>query len=213
MDYERLSRQDLSKILRCNPPDTPHYQKALEEQKCRNRFWTLVISFAAVVLPVVTWLPFARSSTFLRQVEQESWRRLNKRNQEFENYKNDFRQFAQSSRARRSRNAEDTTDAQLMVVADQIVVHLEYTEAMAEIYLRVSAKKDRLAIWPLVAEQIGVTKKRLDQQMEVINALITELRTPAVVAEGTRMRDGLRGLEQDLDGMVNEIQSAEAALQ
>jgi hypothetical protein len=46
----------------------------------------------------------------------------------------------------------------------------------------------------------------------VANALITELRTPAVITEAMRMRDELRRVEQDLDGAIKEIEAAEAKL-
>jgi hypothetical protein len=212
MGYERLGRHDLKKILRCNPPDVPHYQKALEEGKRRSQTSMLVVSCTAIGLTVIAWLPFGRAKTLAPQVKQENWQRVLSTNQQFENYKNDFRQFAQSSHAKRSRNAEDLTDIQLMVVADQIVVHLEYVQTIVAIYLKASSKQDRLAIWPLITDQIDFTRKRLDQQVGVANALITELRTPAVVTEAMRMRDDLRRVEQDLDGAMKEIETAEARL-
>jgi len=210
MDYEKLSRRDLNKILRCNRPDFPHYQKALEERKRRYQFWMLIVSCGALLLTVIS--SFGRANTVAPQAKQESWQRLNTRNQQFENYKNDFRQFGQTSHAQRSGNAEDYTEMQLMVVADQIIVHLEYVETSVEIYLKVSSKQDRLAIWPLITEQMDTTRKRLNQQVEVTNALITELRTPAVVSEAIRMRDDLRKVEEDLEGARKEIEAAEAKL-
>lgn len=212
VDYEKLSRRDLNKILMCNPPDVPHYQKAIEEQKRRNQFWRLIISCAALLLTVISSSSLGRDNPFALQVKQESWRRLNTRSQQFENYKNDFRQFGQSPHARRSRDAEDLTDVQLMVIADQVVVHLEYMETILEVYLKVGTKKDRLAIWPLVIDQVSTTRNRLDQQVEVINALIAGVRTPAVITEAMHMRDDLRGVGQDLDGAVKEIEAAEANL-
>ena len=123
MDYEKLDRRDLSKILRCNPPDVPHYQKALEERKRRDQFWMLIVSCAAIRLTVMS--SFGRAKTFAPQVKQESWQRVLSTNQPFENYRNDFIQFGQSPQAKHSRNTEDLTDVQLVSVADQTVSHLE----------------------------------------------------------------------------------------
>jgi hypothetical protein len=212
MNYERLRRRDLKNILQSNPPDVPHYQKAVEERKRRDRFWTLILSCAAIFLTVISLSSSGRGDTVVPQIKQESWQRLGTRNQQFENYKNDFRQFGQSSHARHSRDAEDVTDVQLMVIADQIVVHLEYVETIVEIDLKVSNKKDRLAIWPSITEQMETSRKRLEQQVEAINALITTLRTPAVITEAMHMRDDLRGVQQDLDGARKEIEEAEAKL-
>lgn len=211
MDYEKLGRRDLNKILRCNPPDVPHYQKALEERKRRDQFRVLVVSCAAILLTVIS-SSFGRVNTFAPQVKQESWQRVLSTNQQFENYRNDFIQFGQSPQAKHSRNTEDLTDVQLVSVADQTVSHLEYIEMMVAIYLKVSSKQDRLAIWPLITEQIDTTKKRLDQQVQVTNALISILKTPGVVGEATRMRDDLRKVEEDLDGARKEIEAAEAKL-
>ena len=160
MEYEKLGRRDLNKILICNPPDAPHYLKALEERNRRNRFQTLIVSCTALLLAAVSPLAFGRCKNFAPQLEEENWRRLNTRNQQFENYKNDFRQFGQASQTRRSRNAEDMTDVQLMVVADQVVIHLEYMETIVEVYLKVVTKKDRLTIWPMMTNQVGITKKK-----------------------------------------------------
>jgi hypothetical protein len=211
MDYEKLGGRDLRKLLRCNRPDVPHYQGVVRERKWGSEFWKLIVS-CAVILTTVIASSFVHANTFASQASQESWQRLNTRNQQFENYKNDFRQFGQSSHARQSRDAEDMTDIQLMVVADQVTVHLECTETMIEIYLKVLAKKDRLEIWPLITERLDATRQRLDQQVGVINALVTGLKTPAVITEAMHMRDDLRGVEQDLDGTVKELEAAEAKL-
>jgi hypothetical protein len=212
MDYERLGRSGLKKILRSNPPDVPHYQKALDERKRRDQFWVLIVGCAGTLLTVLS-LSFGGSKTLAAQVKQESWQRVLSANQQFENYKNDFIQFGHSPQAKRSRNTEDWTDVQLISIADQTVSHLEYVETMVAIYLKVSSKQDRLAIWPLITEQIGTTRKRLDQQVEVANLMITTLRTPGVVAETMHMRDDLRKAEEDLEGARKEIEAAEAKLQ
>ncbi len=211
MDYEKLGRRDLNKILRTNPPDVPHYQKALEERKRRDQFRMLIVSCAAVLLTVIPPI-FGRAKTLASQAKQESWQRVLSANQQFENYKNDFIQFGQSPQAKHSRNTEDLTDLQLVSVADQAVSHLEYVETMVAIYLKVSSKQDRLAIWPLITDQIDTTKKRLDQQVQVTNALLTSLKTPGVVSEAMHMRDDLRSVEQDLAAAMKEIETAEAKL-
>jgi hypothetical protein len=211
MDYKKLSRRDLNRILRCNPPDVPHYRKALEELNRRDQFRTLIVGCVALLLTLIS-SQVGRAKPSAPQVKQESLQRVLSTNQQFENYKNDFREFAQSLRARRSGNAEDLTDVQLMVVADQVVVHLEYVETMVAIYLKVSSKQDRLTVWPLITDQLDFTRKRFDQLVGVANALITELRTPAVITEAMRMRDELRRVEQDLDGAIKEIEAAEAKL-
>jgi len=211
MDYKKLGRRDLNKILSFNPPDVPHYQRALEERKRRDQLWMLVVSCAAILLTVIS-SSFGRAKTFAPQVKQESWQRVLSTNQQFENYKNDFIQFGQSPRAKHSRNTEDLTDVQLVSVADQTVSHLEYTETMVAIYLKVSSKHDRLAIWPLITDQIDTTRKRLGQQVQVTNTLIPLLKTPGALAEAIHMRDDLRRVEQDLDGATREIEAAEAKL-
>jgi hypothetical protein len=43
----------------------------------------------------------------------------------------------------------------LVIVADQTIAHLENVEALVAIYLKVSNKADRLAIWPLITEANG----------------------------------------------------------
>ena len=146
------------------------------------------------------------------QVKQESWQKLLAMNEHFENYKSNFIQFGQSSHASRSRNAEDLTDVQLVMVADQTISHLEYIETIVAIYLKVSSKQDRLGIWPLITGQMDTTRKRLEQQVQVTNTLISSLRTPGVVAEAMRMRDDLRKVEEDLEGATKEIEAAEAKL-
>ncbi len=211
MDYGKLSRRDLNKILRCNPPDVPHYQRALDERKRRDQFWMLVVSCVGILLTVIS-SSFAYVKIFTPQVKQESWQRVLSANQQFENYKNDFVQFGQSPQAKRSRNTEDLTDVQLVSVADRTVSHLESIETMIAIYLKVSSKQDRLAIWPLITDQIDTTRKRLDQQVQVTNALISLLKTPGVVAEAMRMRDDLRRVGEDLEGARKEIEPAEAKL-
>ncbi len=211
MDYQKLGRRDLNKILRCNPPEVPHYQKALEERKRRDQFWMLVVSCAGILL-TLTSLSLGHANPSVPQVKQERWQRVLSMNQRFENYKNDFIQFGQSPQAKHSRNTEDLTDVQLVSAADQTVSHLEYVETMVAIYLKVSIKQDRLAIWPLIIDQIGMTKKKLDQQVQVTNALISILKTPGVVGEATLMRDDMRTVEQDLDGAMKEIEAAEAKL-
>jgi hypothetical protein len=211
IDYKKLSRRDLHHILNNNPLEVPHYQRALEERKRRDQFRMLIVSCAAVLLTVIPPL-FGRAKTLMPQVKQESWQRVLSANQRFENYKNDFIQFGQSPQAKHSRNTEDLTDLQLVSVADQAVSHLEYIETMVAIYLKVSSKQDRLAIWPLITDQIDATKRRLDQQVQVTNALLTSLKTPGVADEATRMRDDLRRVDQDLDGSMKEIETAEARL-
>jgi hypothetical protein len=146
------------------------------------------------------------------QVKQESWQRVLSMDQQFENYKNDFIQFGQSSHAARSRNAEDLTDVQLVVVADQTISHLECIETLVAVYLKVSSKQDRLAIWPLISNQIDNTRKRLDQQVQVVNTLISVLKTPGVIAEAMRMRDDLRKVGEDLEGARKELEAAEGKL-
>jgi hypothetical protein len=211
MDYERLGRRDLKKVLSCNPPDVPHYQKALEERKRRDQFWMLIVSCASILLTVIS-SSFGRANLPAPQVKQESWQRLLTMNQQFENYKNDFIQFGQSPQAKHSGNTEDLTDVQLVSVADQTVSHLEYIETMVTIYLKVSSKQDRLAIWSLITDQIDTTKKRLAQQIQVTNALISLLKSPGVVGEATRMREDLRRVVQDLDRALTEIEAGEARL-
>jgi hypothetical protein len=209
MDYEKLGRRELKKIISCNPPDVPHYQKSLEERKRRDQSWTLVVSCAAVLLTVIS-LSFGHANHAAPQVKQESWQHLLTMNQQFENYKNDFIQFGQSPQAKHSRNTEDLTDVQLVSVADQTVSYLEYIETMVAIYLKVSSKQDRVAIWPLITDQIDTTKKRLDRQVQLTNTLISILKTQGVVGEAMRMRDDLRKVEEDLDGARKEIEAQEA---
>jgi hypothetical protein len=155
---------------------------------------------------------FGRANPSAPQVNQASWQRVLSTNQQFENFKNDFIQFGQSPQAKHSRNAEDLTDVQLVSVADQAVSHLECIETMVAIYLKVSSKQDRLTIWPLITDQVYAAKKRLDQQVQVTNVLISTLKTPGVVQEASRMRDGLRSVEQDLDEAMKEIEAAESKL-
>ena len=147
------------------------------------------------------------------QAKQESWQRDLLMNQRFENYKNDFIQFGQTPQARHSRNEEDLTDVGLMMVADQTVAHVECAETLVAIYLKVSNKRDRLDIWPFITGQIAEAIKRLNKQIEVTNAEMSQLHTPAAVAEALRMRDDLRQLTQDLDGAMKEIEAAEAKIQ
>src|SRR6267142_1043655 len=71
MDYKKLGRRDLNKILSFNPPDVPHYQRALEERKRRDQLWMLVVSCAAILLTVIS-SSFGRAKTFAPQVKQES---------------------------------------------------------------------------------------------------------------------------------------------
>ena len=212
MNYEKFSSRYLTKVLNHNPPDVPHYKKALEERKRRYQFRMLAVSCAAILLTVMSSTFLVRAKSFAPQVKQESWQRLLTMNQQFENYKNDFIQFGQSPPAKRSRNAEDLTDVQLVAVADQTTSHLEYIETMVAIYLKVSNKRDRLAIWPLITDQIATTRQRLERQVEVTNALIPLLKTPGVLAEAMRMRDDLRRVEEDLEGATKEIEVAESKL-
>lgn len=146
------------------------------------------------------------------QVNQESWQKLIQMNEQFENYQKDFVQFGQSKHARHSRNTEDLTDVGLVMVADQTISYLESVETLVAVYLKVSNKKDRMAIWPLITEQMATAKKRLDRQIEVTNAEITTLKTPGVVAEATRMRDDLRRVAEYLEEAQKEIEAAEANL-
>lgn len=164
---------------------------------------------ATVLLSALASLTLANPH---EQVKQENWQRLLTMNQRFENYKSDFIEFGRSPQAKRSRNSEDIIDVHLVMTADQTVSHLEYIEAMVAIYLKVSNKQDRLAIWPLITDQIATTKKRLEQQVQLTNAQIPLLRTPGVVAEAMRMRDDLRNVEENLEGAMNEIEAAEARL-
>jgi hypothetical protein len=80
------------------------------------------------------------------------------------------------------------------------------------VYLKVSSKQDRLAIWPLISNQIDNTRKRLDQQVQVVNTLISVLKTPGVIAEAMRMRDDLRKVGEDLEGARKELEAAEGKL-
>lgn len=143
------------------------------------------------------------------QVKQESWQRVLLMDDKFENYKNDFRQFGQAA----SRNPEASTDVALVVVADQTVSHLRCVETLVAIYLKVSTKQDRLAIWPLITDRVTEITNRLNQQLEVTNTYMTLVQTPAVVAEAMRMRDDLRQLTVDLDGAMKELETAEAKIQ
>lgn len=143
------------------------------------------------------------------QVKQESWQRVLLMDDKFENYKNDFRQFAQA----RSRSTEASTALALMVVADQTVSHVRCVETLVAIYLKVSTKQDRLAIWPLITDRVTELTNRLNQQVEVSNTYLTLVHTPAVVAEAMRMRDDLRQLRVDLDGAMRELETAEAKIQ
>lgn len=208
MDYEKLGRRELKKILMCNPPDVPHYKKALDERKRRDRRWMLIVTCTATLLTVISLL-FGLAHTFAAQVKQERWQHLLTMNQQFENYKTDFKQFSQTSRS--SQN-EDMIDLQLVGVADHTVVHLEYIQTIMAIYLKVSSKQDRLAIWPLITDQMNYTRKRLDLQIEMVNVSISAIRRPGVVAEAMHMRDDLRQVEEDLDGTRKEIEVAEAKL-
>lgn len=201
----------MSRILRSNPPDVPHYQKALEERKRRGRFWTLVIIFVGSLGTVIS-SSFGHPSIRAPQVKKESWQRVLSANQRFENYKDDFIQFGRSPQSRRSRNAEDLTDVQWVAVADHTVAHLEYIETIVAIYLKVSVKQDRLAIWSIIASQVDTTMKRLDREVQVTDALISVLKTPSVVNESMLMRDDLRRVERDVDGAIREIEAAEAKL-
>src|SRR6267143_4581571 len=91
------------------------------------------------------------------QTKQDNWQNLLRMNQQFENYNSDFVQFGKSQHAARSRNSEDLTDVGLVIVADQAVSHLENVETLVAIYLKVTNKQDRLAIWPLITEQMATT--------------------------------------------------------
>lgn len=142
------------------------------------------------------------------QVKQESWQRVLLMDDKFENYKNDFRQFGQA----RSRNPEAATDVALVVVADQTVSHLRCVETLVAIYLKVSTKQDRLAIWPLITDRVREITNRLNRQLEVTNTYMTLVQTPAVVAEAMRMRDDLRQLTVDLGGAMKELETAEAKI-
>jgi hypothetical protein len=208
MDYEKLGRRELKKIQMCNPPDVPHYKKALDERKRRDRRWMLIVTCTATLLTVISLL-FGLAHTFAAQVKQERWQHLLTMNQQFENYKTDFKQLFQTSRS--SQN-EDMIDLQLVGVADHTVVHLEYIQTIMAIYLKVSSKQDRLAIWPLITDQMDYTRKRLDLQIEMVNVSISAIRRPGVVAEAMHMRDDLRQVEEDLDGTRKEIEVAEAKL-
>jgi len=146
------------------------------------------------------------------QTKQENWQSLLRMNQQFENYKSDFIQFGKSPHASRSRNAEDLTDVGLVMVADQVISHLENVETLVAIYLKVLNKQDRLAVWPLIAEQMANTSKRLERQVEVTNAEISVLKTPGAIAEAMRMRDDLRKVMENLEGAQKELEQAEAKI-
>jgi len=165
--------------------------------------WTILLSVISSSLMLV--------NTFA-QVKQESWQRVLSMNQQFENYKSDFIEFGHSPQALHSRNTEDLTDVHLVMMADQTISHLEYIETIVAIYLKVSSKQDRLAIWPLITDQIDTTRKRLEQQIQVTNSQISLLKTPGVVDEAMRMRDDLRKVKEDLEGARKEIEAAEAKL-
>ena len=57
MDYRKLSEPELSNILARNPPDVPHYQKALSalqlgirRKEVRLGKWTLVFTGAGLIV-------------------------------------------------------------------------------------------------------------------------------------------------------------------
>jgi|SRR5271170_390012 len=204
MDYTKLSRSELTKTQMCNPPDVPHYQKALEERKRRDQIWILIFTVALTALTLISQL-FALGHTVAAQVKQESLEHLLTMNQRFLNYRTDFEQLGQS------RNF-DWMNLSLEVVADQTVVHLEDVETMLAIYHTVSNKQDRLAIWPLITDHMDSTRKRLDSQIEVANTVISVLKTPGAVTEAMHMRDDLRTIQEDLDGARKAYEAAEAKL-
>ena len=80
-----------------------------------------------MMLLMVISLLFWHSHPLAAQVKQESWQRLLTMNQQFENHKTDLKQLFQTSR---SSNNEDMIDVQLVGVADDTIVHLEYIETM-----------------------------------------------------------------------------------
>jgi hypothetical protein len=53
MNYEKLGHGELKKILRSNPPDVPHYGRALEERKRRYQSWMLIVTCAGVVVEIL----------------------------------------------------------------------------------------------------------------------------------------------------------------
>jgi len=146
------------------------------------------------------------------QTKQENWQSLNRMNQRFENYRIDFAQVGKTKHAARSRNEEDLTDLGLTIVADQVVAHLESVEALITVYLKVLNKQDRIAIWPLITEQIANTSNRLERQVEVINVEMTALKTPAMITEAMRMRDDLRKVIENLAGAQKELEQAEFSI-
>jgi hypothetical protein len=81
------------------------------------------------------------------------------------------------------------------------------------IYLKVSTKQDRLAIWPLITDRVTEITKELDHQLEMTNASLATIQNPDVITEAMRMRDDLRQLTTDLDGAMREIEAQEATLQ
>jgi hypothetical protein len=116
MDYTKLNRNELTKTQMCNPPDVPHYQKALEERKRRDQIWMLISTIALTVLTFISQL-FVLGHTVVAQVKQQSLEHLLTMNQQFLNYRTDFVQFGEP------RNA-DWTNLSLVALADQTVVHL-----------------------------------------------------------------------------------------
>jgi hypothetical protein len=144
------------------------------------------------------------------QVKQESWQSVLLMNDKFENYKNDFRQFSQASPNSRP---DAQADMAFMVVADQTVSHARCVETLVAIYLKVSTKQDRLAIWPLITDRVTEITKELDHQLEMTNASLATIQNPDVITEAMRMRDDLRQLTTDLDGAMREIEAQEATLQ
>ena len=97
-------------------------------------------------------------------------------------------------------------------MADQVVAHLESVEALITVYLKVLNKQDRIAIWPLITEQIANTSNRLERQVEVINVEMTALKTPAMITEAMRMRDDLRKVIENLAGAQKELEQAEFSI-
>jgi hypothetical protein len=98
-------------------------------------------------------------------------------------------------------------------VADQTVSHVRCVETLVAIYLKVSTKQDRLAIWPLITDRVTEITKELDHQLEMTNASLATIQNPDVITEAMRMRDDLRQLTTDLDGAMREIEAQEATLQ
>ena len=60
MDYMKLAGRELERILACNPPDVPHYQKAQGALQTQNRNreiriqrWLLIFAGAGLVLELL----------------------------------------------------------------------------------------------------------------------------------------------------------------